>query len=136
MRATLYTACLSRAALASAVRTNGTVNGITVDTGVFGNDFRTVLFVVTTGTVTDGSHAITLQDSDNGSAWGSVDPANIQGSLPTITGANDDAVYDFGYIVAKQYVRLVATTSGATTGGAFSAVAVLGAASSAPVARS
>lgn len=132
---TLYTHSLARIALPSAARTNGTVNGTTVDTGVFGNDFRTVMFAILTGTITDGSHAITLQDSDNGSAWAAVDPANLQGAAPTITGANDDALFELGYIVAKQYVRLVVVTSGAITGGIFGGVAILSAASSSPVAR-
>lgn len=137
MRSTLYSHSLVRVALTSATRTNGAVNGTTVDLGVFGNDFRTVLFVVQTGTVTDGTHAITVQDSPDGSAWAAVDAAYLQGALPTITGTDDDAVFQFGYIAGtKQFVRLVATTSSATTGGVFSAVAVLGAASSSPVARS
>lgn len=135
MRDTLYTDTLARVALTSATRVNGTVNGTTVDTGVFGNDFRSVMFVVLTGTITDGSHAITVQDSPDGSAWTTVDAALLQGSLPTITGANDDTVFEFGYVVTRQYVRLVATTSAATTGGAFGAVALLSAGSIAPVAR-
>jgi hypothetical protein len=137
MRSTLYTNSLVRVALTSATRTNGTVNGTTVDLGVFGNDFRSVLFVVQTGTVTDGSHAISVQDSPDGSAWAAVDAAQLQGTAPTITSTNDDTVLEVGYIPGtKQYVRLVAVTSGATTGGVFAAVAVLGEASSRPVARS
>lgn len=136
MRETLYNQALARLALTSGTRTNGTVNGTTVDTGVFGNDFRAVLFVVQTGTITDGSHAVTVQDSTDGSTWAAADSSLIQGSLPTIVGANDDSVFDFGYIANRQYVRLVVTTSGATTGGVFSAVAVLFDASQNPVARS
>lgn len=136
MRDTLYTQALAREALPSAgARTNGTVNGTSVDTGVFGNDFRSVLLVVQTGTITDGSHAITVQDSADGSSWATADSALIQGSLPTIVAADDGAVFQFGYLANRQYVRLVATTSGATTGGVFSAVAVLYDASSTPVAR-
>jgi hypothetical protein len=136
MRRTLYSHCLTQPALASAARTNGTVNGITVDLGVYGNDFRSALFIVTTGTVTDGSHAITIQDSPDGTNWTAVPAVKRQGSLPTIVAANDDALFEFGYIVGtNQYVRVVATTSGATTGGVFSAVAVLSGASSSPVAR-
>lgn len=137
MRSTLYTNSLSRMALPSAARVNGTANGSTVDTGVFGNDFRSVLFVVTTGTIADGSHAITVQDSDDGSSWAAADPSRIQGTQPTIGATDDNVVFDVGYVVGtRQYVRLVVTTSGATTGGVFSAVAVLSGASSAPVARS
>ncbi|WP_454199585.1 hypothetical protein [Nocardia sp. Marseille-Q1738] len=137
MRRTLYNRCLTRQALTSAVRTNGTVNGTTVDLGVFGNDFRSVLFIVSTGTITDGSHAITMQDSPDGTNWTTVPASQRQGSLPTIVAANDDTLFEFGYIVGtNQYVRLVATTSGATTGGVFSAVAVLSEGSTTPVLRS
>lgn len=137
MRDTLYTDTLARVALTIGTRTNGTVNGTTVDTGVFGNDFRSVMFVVLAGTITDGSHAITVQDSADGSTWATADSSLIQGSLPTITGTNDDTVFEFGYVVAnRQYVRVVATTSAATTGGVFGAVALLSSGSVAPVARS
>jgi hypothetical protein len=137
MRRTLYGRCLVQQALTSAVRTNGTVNGATVDLGLYGNDFRTVLFIVSTGTITDGSHAITMQDSPDGTTWTAVPASRRQGSLPTIVAANDDTVFEFGYIVGtNQYVRLVATTSGSTTGGAFSAVAVCSEGGNSAVARS
>lgn len=137
MRQTLYNHSLSRMALPSATRTNATVNGTTVDTGVFNNDFRTVLFTVVTGTITDGSHAFSVQDSADGSAWATADSGLVQGSAPTITATDDDAVFQFGYIVGtRQYVRLVVVTSGATTGGVFCAVATMGGGTSTPVARS
>lgn len=133
---TLYSNTLVRRALAQAARTNGTANGITVDLGVFANDFRTAMFVITTGTITDGSHAITVEDSPDGTNWTAVEAARVQGSAPTIVAADDDTVFALGYIVGTaQYVRLVATTSGATTGGVFSAVAILGEGSNNPVAR-
>lgn len=138
MRETLYTKTLARVALLPAVRTNATVNGTTVDTSIFGNDFRVALFVVYTGTITDGSHAITVQDSADGSSWATADSSLIQGSLPTIVSTDDDKVFEFGYVVsgARAFVRLVATTSGATTGGNFGAVALLSEGSVSPVIRS
>lgn len=137
MQRTLYTHSLSRIALQSATRTNGTANGVTIDTGVFGNDFRTVLFVITTGAITDGSHAFSVQDSDDGSSWAAADASRVQGVAPTATASDDNVVFDVGYVVGtRQYVRLVATTTGATTGGVFSAVAVMSGASTSPVLRS
>jgi hypothetical protein len=137
VRDSLYNQALARVALPSVARTNGAANGTTVDTGIFGNDFRTVLFVISTGTITDGSHAVTLQDSADGSTgWTAVDSGSIQGTLPTITATDDDVILQFGHSVARQYLRLVVTTSGATTGGVFGAVAVMSDASSEPVARS
>lgn len=135
MRRTLYTHALARVALLSAARGNGTANGATVDTSVFGNDFRTVLFVVWSATITDGTHVVSVQDSDDGSTWAAAAAHLVQGTPPTIVSTSDDAVFDFGYIPARQYVRLVVTTTGATTGGVFGAVAVLSESSAAPVAR-
>lgn len=138
MARTLYGTTHAVLALTSAVRTNGAANGVAVDLGANGNDFQTVAFAIATGTITDGSHAVSVQDSADGSTgWANVDPGRIQGNLPTIVAADDDKAFYFGLAVgAKQYVRIVVTTSGATTGGAFSAVAVLGNASQSPPVRS
>lgn len=136
MANTIYGHALTRPALPLAARTNAVVNGTTVDLGVFGNDFRTALFIITTGTITDGSHAVTLQDSADGTSWTAVPPSKRQGALPTIADGNNDTVFEFGYIVgSNRYVRLVVTTTGATDGGEFSAVAVLSGGSTAPAAR-
>lgn len=134
---TLHTGCLTKLVLASAARTNGAANGTTVDLAVYGNNFRSAMFIITTATITDGTHAITMEHSDNGSTWTAVPADRRQGSLPSILAADDDSVFQVGYIVGTQrYVRIVATTSAATTGGVFSAVAVLSGASVSPVARS
>jgi hypothetical protein len=136
VRKTLYNNCLVKPALPSAARTNAVVNGTTVDVGVFANDFRTVMFIVSTATITDGSHAFTMQDSPDGTTWTAVPAAKRQGSLPTVVAADDDTLFTFGYVVdTNQYVRLVVTTTGATTGGVFSAVAVMSEGTFAPVAR-
>lgn len=138
MRDTLYSSSLARPALAFVARTaNAAVNGTTVDLGVYGNDFRTALFVIATGAVTDGTHTVKLQHSEDDSNWTDVSADRLQGSAPAITSSDDDKVFAVGYIVGtEQYVRVVVTTAGATSGGIFGAVAVLGEASSTPVARS
>lgn len=133
----LHTQTLAVSALASAALVNGANNGVTVDLGAFGNDFRDVLFVVQSGTVTDGSHAVTVQESANGTDWTSVPAPRILGTLPTIVAADDNKLYQLGARAGTaRYVRLLVTTSGATTGGVISAIAVLGAGSNNPVARS
>lgn len=137
MRDTLYTKTLVRQALPSAaLDADAAVNGTTVDLGIYGNDFRTVLFVVQTATVTDGTHVFTLEESANNSDWTAVPADRVQGSLPSVVAANDDAVFQFGYIPAGvQYVRCVVTSASTTTGGVIGAVAILSGASSSPVAR-
>lgn len=138
MRDTLYTKSLARAALPSAsIATNTTTNGTTVDLGVFGNDFRTVLFVVHTATITDGSFAFSLEESDDATAWTAVPSDRVQGSLPTVVAVNDNVVFTFGYIPAGgQYVRCVVVSTSVTSGGVMGAVAVCSGAGSSPVARS
>ncbi len=133
---TTYNNTLALLALASAERVNGAANGVAIDLNKFNNNCRDVLFVITTGTITDGSVAVKVEESDqSGSGFAAVSSSRVLGSLPTITATDDDAVFSLGVRPTKRYVRLVATTSGATTGGVFSAVAVLGNGCKNPVAR-
>lgn len=119
--------------LSPAIRTNGTANGVAVDRAANGG-MQEAVVLVCTGTVTDGSHAITLEESDDGSTgWTAVAAAQLQGSLPTALAANDDTVYEVGVRATKRYLRVVGTTSGATTGGAFFASVILGAPRFSPV---
>lgn len=132
----LHTQTLAVSALASAALTNGANNGVTLDLGAFGNDFRDVLFVIQSATVTDGSHAVTVQESVNSTDWTTVPAYRILGSLPTIVAADDNKLFQLGVRAGTaRYVRLLVTTSGSTTGGVISGVAVLGAGSNNPVAR-
>ncbi len=134
---TIYNNTLAIIALTSATRTNGAVDGAAIDTNQFNNRFQDVAFVITTGTITDGSVAVTMEESDSsGSDFAAVDSSRVLGTLPTIASTDDDTVKSFGVRPTKRYVRIVATTTGATTGGVFSAVALLGNGSIRPVARS
>jgi len=134
---TLYNSLLPQVALTSVLRGAGTVNGTAVDTNVFANVFTAVTFVVQTAAITDGSHAITIEDSDDNSSWGAVNAALIQGTPPTITSTHDNVLFHFGLTrTEKRYVRLVATTTGGATGGVFGAIAILGNNNVSPPARS
>ena len=134
---TIYNNTLAIIALTSATRTNGAVDGAAIDTNQFNNRFQDVAFVITTGTITDGSVAVTVEESDSsGSGFAAVDSSRVLGTLPTIASTDDDTVKSFGVRPTKRYVRIVATTTGTTTGGVFSAVALLGNGSIRPVARS
>jgi phosphoribosylamine-glycine ligase len=136
MRQSLYNLARAKATLAVALRTNGTVNGTTVDLHENKDASRSAMAIVFSGTITDGSHAITLQESDDGSAWSAVAAADLQGSAPTITATDDDKVFELGYAGSKRYLRAVATTSGSTTGGTFGAVILRGFPRRTPIARS
>ncbi|WP_267294111.1 hypothetical protein [Mycobacterium hackensackense] len=134
---TLYNQVLPRLALASgALAANATANGATIDLGVFKNNFRTALFVVTAGTVTDGTHTVRLQHSDNGTDWTDVPADRVQGGPVVFDNTKSDSVAQLGYIVQQQrYVRLKVTSATVTTGGVFSALALLAAGSTTPPAR-
>ncbi|ART69117.1 hypothetical protein BTO20_11465 [Mycobacterium dioxanotrophicus] len=133
----VYSNTLAVKALNSGTVQTGTVNGAVVDTGAFSNNFRDILFVVTSGTLTDGTYVITAEESDqSGSGFAAVDSWRVLGPLPSFAATDDDTVKSFGVRPNKRYVRLVVTATGATTGGVLVATAVLGAGGNNPVARS
>jgi hypothetical protein len=107
-------------------RLNGSVNGPTVDRRVGRVFFRSVMFMVQSGAITDGSHVVNVQESANGSAWTDVPAADIRGGEPTILLANDNAAYEFAYTGNARYLRLQLTTTGATVGGFVDGVCLLG----------
>lgn len=115
-----YNRMQAQKALSSGARTNGTVTGDSVDRG---SDNVSVLFVVSTHTLTDGVHTITIHDSDDGTSFAAA-TSGVQGATIATTATNDDAVFEIGYNGPKRYCRLNVVTSGATTGGVLSAVAV------------
>jgi hypothetical protein len=127
---TTYSSTLVQKALASATIQTGTTNGIAIDTGVFGNNFREALFVVHSAVLTDGSYALTFEES------AAVDSSRVVGSLPTFALTDDNVWNSFGVRPTKRYVRIVVTATGATTGGVLAATAVLGSGGNNPVARS
>ena len=128
MKSNLYRFTKSVPALAVATRTNGTVNGLTVDRwqgGAAAVDYRqSVLFTIHTGTITDGSVGITVQDSDDNAAWAAAAAGDFGGAT-TILSTNDDTVLECYYTGSKRYARLSVVTTGATTGGSFGAPAVM-----------
>lgn len=134
MRDSLYDDTVARSALAIATRTaNSAVNGLAVDKNYQNNRFRAVMFVIQTGTVTDGTTTFTMQDSDDASSWSGVNSLYVQGTLPVVGSAHDDTTYEIGYTGDRRYVRLVATQAGATSGATIGAVAIMSSARKTPV---
>jgi hypothetical protein len=119
--------------LPPAIRTNGAANGTAVDRAANGG-MQECVVLVCTGTLTDGAIAVTVEESDDGSTgWTAVPAAQLQGTLPTTAATDDNTVYEIGVRSTKRYIRVVGTTSGATSGGSFSAAVVLGAPRFSPV---
>jgi hypothetical protein len=128
----IYDTTVVRRTVAPAVRTNGTVNGAAVNVGAYGAE--SAIVAINTGTITDGSHAVSIQDSDDGAAgWANVAAGQLTGAPPTITAANSNTLFEIGVQPAKAYLRVVIVTTGATTGGAISATVVVGEPGTTPV---
>ncbi|WP_320784193.1 hypothetical protein [Streptomyces sp. CRN 30] len=121
-----------RASLAIATRA-ASANGSSVDRYGGGAMFQDAAVVVHTGTITDGSHAVDVQESDDNSTWTSVAASELQGSEPSIVAADDDKTFVIGYKGSKRYLRVAVTASGATTGGVYGALVVLASPRNAPV---
>lgn len=138
-KSTLYNDVMARNSLNVATRTaNTTVNGTGVDKtdpsgGVDG--FTTCVMVVSAGPVTDGTHTVIIQDSDDNSSYGAAAAGDIQGGPIALTSASANTVAEIGYTGVKRYVRASVTTAGATSGGTFGALFILGGETSTPVKR-
>ncbi|MEV5261752.1 hypothetical protein AB0L02_27395 [Streptomyces anulatus] len=131
----LYDRTIIKVSAAPAVRTNGTVNGTAIDRAVNGG-MRDGMLVVTTGVVTDGSHAVAIQDSADGSTgWAPISAGLLQGSTPTVVAANDSTTFEVGFGETRRFVRAVVVTSGATDGGIVGCHFALSSPRYAPVAR-
>lgn len=85
-----------------------------------------------TGTITDGTHTLTIQESDDGISWNDVDPGELNGTFEDITTANAGN-QKVGYHNIKRYLRVNVTVAGATTGGVYSVVVIKGHPWKAPV---
>ncbi|MFE2046636.1 hypothetical protein ACFXAZ_38145 [Streptomyces sp. NPDC059477] len=139
MKRTVYNHVRARATLAITART-AAANGTAVDrklSGAAGTNewFGAAMLLVHTGTITDGTHAITLEVSDDNASWSAAPAADLQGTLPTIAAANDDTVYETGYTGTARYLRAVTTPSGTTTGGVYGATILLGFPNVLPISR-
>ena len=99
----LYDNVLVQRTLAPAART-ATANGTTVDRAADGARYQDALVVIDAGVVTDGTHTFAVQESADGSSWSAVADADLQGTEPAVTSANDDTVYEIGYLGGARYL--------------------------------
>ena len=102
--------------LAPAART-ATANGTGVD--LANCDQAAIAIVV--GTITDGTHTPSVQESDDNSSFSAVAAADLSGTLAAMASNTNQEV---SYLGTKRYIRVVSTVSGATTGGVYSAVVI------------
>jgi hypothetical protein len=130
VRDSMYDDTTARVTLATALRTNGTVNGTGVDTAGTANFFRSAMLLLIPGTITDGTHTVTLQESDDNTTFTAVPSDQLQG---TLVAAATNTLQRQAYLGSKRYLRASVVTSGATTGGTTTAVILLAQGSGAPV---
>lgn len=139
MKRSVYNHVRAKASLTITART-AAANGTAVDrqlSGASGTNewYASAMLLVHTGAITDGTHAITLEVSDDNSSWAAAASGDIQGSLPSIGSSDDDKVYEVGYTGTKRYLRAVTTPTGTTTGGVYGATILLGFPTVLPVSR-
>jgi len=101
--------------LAIAARSSNTeVNGTAVSLG----GYNSAVAIVTTGTITDGTHTIKLEESnDGGSTWSDVASTDLDGAFTVVAAANDDALQTVGYKGSAGQIRATVTDATSTTGG-------------------
>ena len=107
---------------AASIGTDTTTAGATVDKG----DFLGLEFFVKVDAFTDGDYAITVQESDDASAWSAPDSEVILGSGSILAADSPSAgdVYRLGYVGKKRYARLSIVSTSTTTGATLSGIAV------------
>jgi streptogramin lyase len=124
MRASLYSRSAVVRAFTTATR-NASANGDTVNLNNSpAGAYQSALFVIQTNTITDGTHVFSVEESDNGSAWTTAPASSVHGTNPSVGAANDDTVFDLGYVGLKQFCRLVVTVTPGATGGNYGAICV------------
>jgi hypothetical protein len=127
VRSSLYNVALAKSTIVPAGARTTNTTGAAVDRMTDEGGFRSALIVVHTGTITDGTHTVEVQDSPNNSDWTAVDSAFLQGAEPAIAAANDDTIFEIGYTGHQRYLRVVVTVSGSpATGGIYGATVLLG----------
>jgi hypothetical protein len=132
-----YNSILAQPALTQGAITGNSAHvGLTVDCGLFGNNFRSLQFVISAQTITDGTHTFSVQEcATSGGTYTAVDPTRVQGSV-VVTSAGGSTLYALGCHHTLRFVQLVDTVTSSTTGGVFNALALGGSGGKGPVARS
>ncbi len=92
--------------------------------------YQAAVVIVDAGTITDGTHTISLEESDDNSTYTAVAATDLQGSFANVASNTPQKV---GYIGGKRYIRAVTTVSGATTGGIYGVAVIKGRPDIAPV---
>ena len=116
------------------ITTNTTTVGNIIDT----RGYEALEYYIISGSISDGAYAILIEEGNESDLSDATTVADneLLGTLANagFTDADDATVKRIGYIGAKRYVRISIVSTGVTSGGTFSALAVQGTASDNPTA--
>jgi hypothetical protein len=123
MRDLLHSLVSSLAKAAAAISTNTTTNGLVIDL----QGYESARFDIASATITDGSYTCSLQEgtASDGSDMADVAASQVLGSA-VFAASDDNTVKSLSYLGSKRYARVKIVSTGVTTGGTFSALAILG----------
>lgn len=111
-----YDDIVAKQSVPPAARVNGTVNGTAVNLQL--NGFESALVVLNIGTITDGSHAVSIEESATGTGgWSAVTGSRLTSAAPTLTSATNNTQVEIGVRASLGFLRVNIVTTGATTGG-------------------
>lgn len=111
---------------ATSITTNTTTPASSADVDLAqssGSDWRSCLYLVTGGTITDGTYTLSINDSDDDITYAAAAADAVSGPSSTITATGGTA--EIEYVGNKRYCRLVITSTSVTSGGSISARALL-----------
>lgn len=98
-------------------------------------DYDSAVVAFVPGAWTDGTHTPSIQQSTDGTTFGTTGTADLQGSFTAISGtAGTTAIQRVGYIGSARYIRVLQTVAAGTTGMLSSAVVLRGHPNRAPLA--
>jgi hypothetical protein len=92
--------------------------------------YEAVAIEAIVGTITDGTHSLSVEHSDDESTWAAVPAEELQGSFSDLTS---DTIQEVGYVGFKRYIRVNTTVATATTGGVYAVAVIRGCPRKAPV---
>jgi hypothetical protein len=108
----------------TAISSDTTTNGTGIDT----TDYESVTFAYQSHTLTDGTYTPLIRESDDNSTYTDVADADLTVTEASVAFAAtaDNTVKKIGYTGTKKYVRASVVSTGTSSGGGMSAMAILG----------
>jgi len=115
------------------ITSDTTTVGVIIDT----QGFHSLEFMITSGTLTDGTYTPLIEDGEDSglSDAAAVSDANLLGTEAgaAFTASEDDTAKKVGYRGSKRFVRLSIVSASTSSGGLMGAVAIQGHAAKAAV---